>query len=324
MSIAVVAFASPIHGEGYVKGRFLEVKSRIPEALGPFHNAEEAPELKPKALVAVTLTGGTSAAVVEYARRIGVRRVLAVGTHQHNGAASALSAKSLLESEGIRAWAFLGSPDRDLGSAVEVAKRVAEAVAVLTSPRVLLIGRRTAQADRFAAKFGGVVEVMGLDEFADLVERSKPDPRFVSTFGDEELSRIYSALKSLRGYDGIALTCFPFIMKRGLTPCLALSLMNSEGDLVACEGDLQALTAMIISRSLTGFSGWIANVVYARSEEAFFAHCTLALNMARTWRLMPHFETGRPYGLAATLAHREYTGVSVGPLFDKMAVGVST
>jgi len=122
--------------------------------------------------------------------------------------------------------------------------------------------------------------------------------------------------------DGKAIACFPYILKYGVTPCLALALANAKGDVVACEGDLQALAGMLVSKGLTGYSGWIANAVYAKGAEAFFAHCTAALNMAKSWRLMPHFETGRPYGLAASLAEGRYTAVSFGPAFDKLAVGV--
>ncbi len=57
------------------------------------------------------------------------------------------------------------------------ARGIARAVALLTEPRVLLIGRRTAQADRFSAKFGGVVDVMDLDKFAEVVEGSLFDGR---------------------------------------------------------------------------------------------------------------------------------------------------
>jgi L-fucose isomerase-like protein len=319
---AAVAFYSPIHGEEYVRRRFQEVVRHIPEVSGPFKSADETPAVRARALLAVTLTGGTGAAVAEYAERIGVKAVVTLGFPEHNSAASSLSARSYLEAEGVRVWPLHCAPGENCGDVAARARGIARAVALLTAPRVLLIGRRTAQADRFSAKFGGSVDVMELDRFAEIVERSPPDPEFLSVFGVTEVARIYGALKSLGGYDGKAISCFPYILKYGVTPCLALALANARGDVVACEGDLQALAGMLISKGLTGYSGWIANVVYAKSAEAFFAHCTAALNMAKSWRLMPHFETGRPYGLAASLAEGRYTAVSFGPAFDKLAVGV--
>jgi hypothetical protein len=43
--------------------------------------------------------------------------------------------------------------------------------------------------------------------------------------------------------------------------------------------------------------------------------------MVKTWRLMPHFESGLPHGLAGKLAHQLYIAVSISPRFDKAAVG---
>ncbi len=316
------AFYSAVHGEGLAKRRFEEAKRYMPELLGPFKSAEGAPRVKAKALLAVTLTGGTGMMVADYARKLGVKSVITLGFPEHNSAASSLSARSYLEAEGVRVWPLHCAPGESCGDVAARARSIAKAVAFLTEPRVLLIGGRTTQADRFTAKFGGVVDVLGLDEFAELVRSSPPDPEFLSTFGVEEVAKIYAALRSLNGYDGKAIMCFPYILKYGVTPCLALALANAKGDVVACEGDLQALAGMFISKGLTGYSGWISNVVYARGDEAFFAHCTAALNMARSWRLMPHFETGRPYGLAASLSETRYTAVSLGPAFDKIAAGV--
>jgi L-fucose isomerase and related proteins len=90
---------------------------------------------------------------------------------------------------------------------------------------------------------------------------------------------------------------------------------------VACEGDLLASLAMLLARRLTGCNGWIANAVYGRGDEAVFAHCTVSLDMVKSWRLMPHFESGLPCGLAGELAHQLYTAVSISPRFDKAAVG---
>jgi len=194
-----VAFYSPVHGEEYVERRFRDAARHLPEVLGPFKSADEAPEVRAKALLAVTLTGGTGVAVAEYARRLGVRSVVTLGFPEHNSAASSLSARSYLEAEGVRVWPVHCAPGEDCGEVAARARGIARAVALLTEPRVLLIGRRTAQADRFSAKFGGVVDVMDLDKFAEVVEGSEPDPEFISVFGVEEAAKIYAEFKSLGG-----------------------------------------------------------------------------------------------------------------------------
>ncbi|AEA11831.1 hypothetical protein TUZN_0334 [Thermoproteus uzoniensis 768-20] len=150
------AFYSPIHGGEYVKRAFEEVRRVLPEVLGPFKSADEVPDAKAKVLLAVTLTGGTGVAVADYARRLGVKAVVTLGFPEHNGAASSLSARSYLEAEGVRVWPLHCAPSGDCGGAAASAKKIARTAALLTAPRVLLIGRRSAQADKFSAKFGGL------------------------------------------------------------------------------------------------------------------------------------------------------------------------
>jgi len=117
--------------------------------------------------------------------------------------------------------------------------------------------------------------------------------------------------------------CFPYLSSINVTSCLALALLNAEGRTVACEGDLAAGFAMLMSRRLTGRPGWIANVVYAKGRQAAFAHCTISLDMVKSWRTMPHFESGYPHGLSGELAEDVYTAVSLSPRMDKVAVGVA-
>jgi len=116
---------------------------------------------------------------------------------------------------------------------------------------------------------------------------------------------------------------FPLSREKQGDPCLALVLLNAEGYTVACEGDLAAGFAMLMSRRLTGRPGWIANVVYAKGRQTAFAHCTISLDMVKSWRIMPHFESGYPHGLSGELAENVYTAVSLSPKMDKIAVGVA-
>ncbi len=133
---------------------------------------------------------------------------------------------------------------------------------------------------------------------------AEPDQVAEALFGDVKAAEVAAALcKFAEGADLVAIQCFPFLMKSRITSCLSLALLNARGCTAACEGDLSAGLAMLISRRLTGYSGWIANAVYGRGDEAVFAHCTVSLEMVKSWRVMPHFESGFPHGLAGELAH---------------------
>ncbi|MGC9130978.1 MAG: fucose isomerase [Pyrobaculum sp.] len=269
-------------------------------------------------------TGGTTPSAVELVSRTGARGAVLVGFGEHNSFASLLHTKAELEAMGLPVAAFHCPSYKECGDVLARAKKVAEAASALVGARAVLIGNETPQAKILRERFGWSVEVVPLDRFEGLVDSSPPDGGAVEAFGDVQIAKIAAALREIgRGADLVAIHCFPFLMKRRLTPCLALALLNSRGGLAACEGDLASGFAMLMSRRLTGYSGWIANVVRGSGREAVFAHCTISLDMVKSWRVMPHFESGYPHGLSGELREAVYTVVSVAPRFNRAAVGVA-
>jgi L-fucose isomerase-like protein len=78
-----------------------------------------------------------------------------------------------------------------------------------------------------------------------------------------------------------------------------LAKLNSEGYVAGCEGDVPAMLSMMISRALTGVSGFQANPARINPEtgEMLFAHCTIPLNMVERFELDTHFESGIGVGI---------------------------
>lgn len=62
-----------------------------------------------------------------------------------------------------------------------------------------------------------------------------------------------------------ALRCFDLLGSVGNTGCLALAMLNREGLTAGCEGDVPTM---------------------------LFAHCTIPLDMVRSYRYDTHFESG--------------------------------
>jgi L-fucose isomerase-like protein len=109
--------------------------------------------------------------------------------------------------------------------------------------------------------------------------------------------KIYCALKSLiKRYElnGLTLRCFDLLDSLGNTGCLALAILNAEGIPAGCEGDVPALVSMTIGSALTGVSGFQANPsrIDPQTGEILFAHCTVPLNMLRSYTFNTHFESG--------------------------------
>lgn len=108
---------------------------------------------------------------------------------------------------------------------------------------------------------------------------------------------VYGGLKRIvEKYDlrGLTLRCFDLLGTVGNTGCLALAILNAEGIPAGCEGDVPALLTMAVSRALVGVSGFQANPSQIDPEtgEMLFAHCTVPLDMLRSYSYDTHFESG--------------------------------
>ena len=109
--------------------------------------------------------------------------------------------------------------------------------------------------------------------------------------------KLYQGLRMLitkYGLSGLTIRCFDLLTTIKNTSCLGLAILNSEGFIGACEGDIPAMISMYILREITGSPGFQANPaqIDAKNNEVVFAHCTLPITMATSYTLMSHFESG--------------------------------
>lgn len=106
---------------------------------------------------------------------------------------------------------------------------------------------------------------------------------------------IYGALKRLverYRLDGLTLRCFDLLDVLHNTGCLALAILNAEGITATCEGDVPALLSMAIVRERTGSAAFQVNLSRIDGDRLLFAHCTVPLNLVRSYRYDTHFESG--------------------------------
>jgi len=114
--------------------------------------------------------------------------------------------------------------------------------------------------------------------------------------------KIYYGFKSLVNkykFDGITVRCFDLIERFKNTGCLGLSLLNSEGIIAGCEGDIPATISMLILHLLSGQPVFMANPasVDKKKNEVVLAHCTIPINMSDSFHLDTHFESGLGVGI---------------------------
>ena len=118
--------------------------------------------------------------------------------------------------------------------------------------------------------------------------------------------RIYLGLKALVAkYDLQALTvrCFDLLGQYQNTGCLAVALLNDEGIVAGCEGDVPALLSMVIMHALTDEPVFLANpsAIDVQRNEVVLAHCTVPLSMTEAYSFDTHFESGLGIGVRGSL-----------------------
>lgn len=123
-------------------------------------------------------------------------------------------------------------------------------------------------------------------------------PKFGKSISGKDFSGsmdIYCAMKTLverYGLTGVSLRCFDLLTALGNTGCMALAILNSQGVVATCEGDIPTLLSMCIAHQKFGISGFQANLSRIDGDKMLFAHCTVPLNMVEEYSYDTHFESG--------------------------------
>ena len=131
---------------------------------------------------------------------------------------------------------------------------------------------------------------------------------------EEELvkaARMYVALKGVctrHSLGAITVKCFDILDSCATTACLALALLNDEGIISGCEGDIPSLWSMLYVHLEKGRKAFMANPSSSNRKELTvdFAHCTIPLTMLHGYRLPSHFESSIGIGIQGSLPSGRY------------------
>ena len=127
----------------------------------------------------------------------------------------------------------------------------------------------------------------------------------------KDAARMYLALRKVcarNSLNALTIKCFGIIDSCRTTACLALSLLNDEGIVSGCEGDIPALWTMMYVRFALGLPAFMANPSSTNRKECTmdFAHCTIPLGMVHGYRLPSHFESQIGIGIAGSVPSGRY------------------
>ena len=129
--------------------------------------------------------------------------------------------------------------------------------------------------------------------------------------------RLYRAIKAVcqrHNLDAFTIQCFGLIPRIGTTGCLALSLLNDDGIVAGCEGDMQTVFTMLAVKTVVGCDGFMCNPsqIDARANSLLLAHCTIGLKQTQAYIVRNHFESLSGVAVQGTLPDGDYTLVKCG------------
>ena len=125
-----------------------------------------------------------------------------------------------------------------------------------------------------------------------------------------EAAKAYLAIKRIcqeEHLDAMTIRCFDIVKACGTTSCLALALLNDEGIVAGCEGDMQTLMSMYLAKRLCGEAAFMANPSNLTDETSMLAHCTIPLSMCDETVVRSHFESGIGVAIQGLLPLTDYT-----------------
>lgn len=222
------------------------------------------------------------------------------------------------------------------GDAAYISTRVKE-LAQVESARKKLFGMRLgvigAPSDWLISSIASPVAVkqklgieivnIAIDEVVDAYNAIADTPSDCATLAEKATTKatkeavpgavkLYYALKevvSRHRLNGFTIRCFDLLGVVRNTSCYALACLNADGIVAGCEGDIPTLLTMMITKAVTGVSGFQANPsrIDPKTGEMLVAHCTIPLNMVTRYELDTHFESGIGIGIRGYMAEGPVT-----------------
>ena len=125
-----------------------------------------------------------------------------------------------------------------------------------------------------------------------------------------EAAKAYLAIRKIcqeEHLDAMTIRCFDIVKACGTTSCLALALLNDEGIVAGCEGDMQTLLSMFLAKRLCGEVAFMANPSQLTDKSSMLAHCTIPLTMCNETVIRTHFESGIGVAIQGLLPLTDYT-----------------
>lgn len=243
--------------------------------------------------------------------------ILLISNGKNNSLPASFEIKTYCETHGVEAYITTGK-EEDCANEIRHFARLKHAIASLTGARLGVIGEPSGwlisskmDSQEVKAYFGLDLIDISMEELMREIDKhemgSVPHFSFLSKkFSNQEVLNgacyIYGALKRLVNkyhLSAFTIRCFDLLGRYKNTACLALALLNEQGIISTCEGDVPSLLTMYMLYALTGRPSFQANPssIDMDKNTLLLAHCTVPFNMISRYELMTHFESGLGIGI---------------------------
>ena len=125
-----------------------------------------------------------------------------------------------------------------------------------------------------------------------------------------EAAKAYLVIKKIcleERLNAMTIRCFDIVKACHTTSCLALALLNDEGIVAGCEGDMQTLMSMLLVQKICGAEAFMANPSRLTDTTSMLAHCTIPLDLCDDLTVRSHFESGIGVAIQGLLPLTDYT-----------------
>ena len=327
MKIGLYNLVSEVHNEEYINSTLQGFIAEIEEKLGEkFENINLEDFDKDYFPLIFIKSGGVEVKFKQIFKQIN-RPYILLSSGLHNSLAASLEIASFLKQKGRKVEIIHGDSDY-IAKRIKELRKIFQVKNKLVSIKLGVIGKPSDWLIASDVDYNKVKDDLGISlidiEMDELVKEidqrhhfAHPKLNDIKNKGFDSKS-IDGALKIYNGFkaivnkykvDGITVRCFDLLEIYKNTGCLGLSLLNEEGIVAGCEGDIPALISMVILHYLTDEPVFMANPssIDINQNEIILAHCTLPLNMPDEFYLKTHFESGLGVGIKGNIKEGEAT-----------------
>ena len=328
MKIGLYNLVSEVHSEEYIDSTLQGFLEDIEERLGEKFEKINLEDFSCKDYFPLIFikSGGVEGKFKQIFKQVkGPFLLLSSGLH--NSFAASLEIASFLKQKGERVEIIHGDSDY-IAMRIKEFSKIFEAKNRLVSTKLGVIGKPSDWLIASDVDYKKIKNNLGISlidiEMDELVKEIDQRHHFAHRklndiknkgFNSKSIDgalKIYNGFKAIVNkykFDGITVRCFDLLEIYKNTGCLGLALLNDEGILAGCEGDIPALLSMVILHYLTDEPVFMANPssIDINQNEIILAHCTLPLNLPDEFYLKTHFESGLGVGIKGVIGEGEAT-----------------